>query len=159
MTSIWREPAETTEEYPGLFVCDNRVTGSITLSESRLPLWAFTGRLTSGGWDLVEHDWDNVETDYGWTADRFAEFLHDLLEARGDFGRLLLAIANAERLEQERHDQAIEEQAPGQAVVRIALNDDDEGVHLPLPWHMDAELSKPVLELLRRCIASLEGLE
>lgn len=153
---IWREPPATTEDYPGLIVHDGRVTGSITIGHSRLPLWAIVGALVADGWDGVLRGWDYIETEYGFDGDDVSMFLYFLLECRGEFGRLLCVLANAERLEQERQDMAIEEQAPGEAVVKIALTDDDDGVRLPAPWWDDAVLKAPVVAQLRRCLATLE---
>lgn len=99
----WREPSEESIDlYPGLVVCDNRVSGSITVGQSRLPLWAFVGWLPRGGWDEVVDSWDYIEgPGYEWTADKLALFLTDLLEMRGEFARLLLVLADAERCERD----------------------------------------------------------
>ena len=94
----YRRPAEESHLYPGLCLADNRVTGSITVGCSRLPLWAFAG----WDWDEVVHGWDYIEKDYGWTHAKQAGFLHDLLQNRGEFGRLLLLLADAERCEHAR---------------------------------------------------------
>lgn len=96
--SPWRSPPEETEGlYPKLVVCDNRVSGSITIGQSRLPVWAILGSYFQGGWDEVVAGWDYIETDYGFTEDDLYGLIYNLLEMRGDFGRLLLALADAER--------------------------------------------------------------
>lgn len=99
----WRVPdEESVDLYPGLTVHDGRVTGSITIGQSRLPMWAFVSYLPHGGWDDVVRGWPYIETEYRWTAEKQGEFLHDLLQVRGEFGRLLLVLADAERCEAAR---------------------------------------------------------
>ena len=101
--AVWREPSvESVALYPGLVVCDGRVSGSITVSRSRLPLWAFVGWLPKHGWQEVLDSWDYIETKYHWTADKMSEFLYQLLEQRGEFARLLLILADVERRESLR---------------------------------------------------------
>lgn len=98
--SPWRHPAEETEGlYPKLVVSDNRVTGSITIGPSRLPVWAILGSYFQGGWDEVVWGWDYIETEYGFTESDLTGLLYNLMEMRGDFGRLVLALADAERRE------------------------------------------------------------
>ena len=128
----WRDPdEESVDLYPGLVVHDGRVSGSITTGRSRLPLWAFAGVAVTHGWDEVERGWSPSK--YGWTAERFARFLSHLLEARGEFGRLLLVLADVERRDEERM------------------------VPTPVPWWADRELSAPVIDQLRRCLAALDN--
>lgn len=128
MSGPWREPGEETENlYPGLVVHDGRVSGSITVGRSRLPLWAFVWTALIQGWDEVERGWEPSQ--YGWTADKTGEFLHHLLEMRGEFGRLLLMLAEAERTENEMGD----------------------------PWWQDDAVRERVVEQLRRCLAVLEA--
>lgn len=97
----WREPAEeSTDLYPGLVVCDNRHSGSITVGRSRLPVSAFVGYES---WAEVVAGWDYIEgPGYEWTHERHANFLYHLLEMRGEFARLLLVLADVERDEGER---------------------------------------------------------
>lgn len=78
------------EHYPGLVVMDGRVTGSITLGQSRLPIWCIPH-----GFDIEAHQME--PTAYGVTDDDLGEFVHRLLEARGNWGRLLCVIADEER--------------------------------------------------------------
>lgn len=107
---IWRDPAEESMDlYPGLVVHDNRQTGSITAGRSRLPVWAFCttailGQWSEGGkqysgWGSVEGSYNPEE--YGLTEEDFANFIYCLMELRGEFGRLLLVLADMER--RERH--------------------------------------------------------
>lgn len=99
---VWREPSEESHLYPGLCLSDDRVSGSITVGCTRLPLWAFVSWIPTHGWDEVVKSWDYIESDYGWTAEKMGEFLYYLMEQRGEFGRLLLVLADAERLDHKR---------------------------------------------------------
>lgn len=97
----WNDPdVESIDLYPGLVVHDGRVSGSITVGESRLPLWAFAG----WDWDEIVQGWPYIEDEYGWTRAEQCGFLWNLLNLRGDFARLLLVMADAERLENRRSD-------------------------------------------------------
>lgn len=119
-----------TEDYPGLVVDDERVSGSITAGRSRLPLWAFTGMGVVHGWQEVETGWPDIEGPYyRWSAEKQAEFLTDLLELRGDFGRLICVLADAERRERSRGD---------------------------TPWWERPKTRKRVLRALLRCVEALE---
>lgn len=102
MADPWREPAAETSEYPGLVVHDGRVSGSITIGPSRLPMWAFVSWIPTLGWDEVIKGWPYIEDEYDWTAEKQGEFFHHLLELRGEFARLLLVLADAERCEHAR---------------------------------------------------------
>lgn len=128
----WRHPAEESHLYPGLCLSDDRVTGSITVGCSRLPLWAFVSWLADDnlGWEEVVNSWDYIETEYGWTADKMGDFLHDLMEQRGEFGRLLLILADAERCERR---------SPRREA-----------------WWDTKKHRKRVADQLRRCLAVLE---
>lgn len=143
---MWREPAEESVDlYPGLVVHDGRVSGSITAGPTRLPLWAFAG----WDWSDVLAGWDYIETEYGWTKQRHAGFLYDLLNVRGEFARLLLVLADAERRQMDREDDTT---APHGPVVQISIREGDGGVVLPRPWYEDPEWSAPVREQLQRCL-------
>ncbi len=168
---LWREPAEETLGlYPNLVVHDGRVTGSITIGRSRLPIWCIIGELVRGdGWDGVELGW-SPEEHYGFTASDMSNFLYNLLEARGEFGRLLLVIADAERRESERDelwtelavvegDPAIEDLGDGMIMSRISLEEGDGGYVPPPPWWADKELAAPVIDQLKRCLKVLEHLD
>lgn len=146
----WRHPdEETTDLYPGLVVHDGRQSGSITVGRSRLPLWAFASVAVVHGWDEVEDGWE--PSHYGYTSSDLASFVYELLNVRGEFGRLLLTLANAERLEGERCDAVLEPHGP---VVNITPGDPD-AVQLPPSWWEDDELKAPVVDQLRRCLAVL----
>lgn len=88
-------PADDTFDYPSLCVSDGRVSGSITDGASRLPLWAFVGTCVREGWDSSAENWPPHELD----AEKFAGFLYNLLEQRGEFGRLICVLADVERRE------------------------------------------------------------
>lgn len=93
---IWRKPPEENIDiYPGLVVQDNRTSGSITVRQTRLPLWTLIGTAVREDWEAVQEGW-NV-ADYDYTAEELADFLYHLLESRGEFARLLLEIANAHK--------------------------------------------------------------
>lgn len=97
--SMWRNPAEETTDYPGLYLDDGRVTGSITAGRSRLPLWAFMPVALQYG----KGEWEGYDPDaYGWTIDKAARFLGDLFEQRGEFGRLICVLADVERRDREQ---------------------------------------------------------
>ena len=99
--SALRQPAEETEGlYEGLCVCDNRVSGSITVGPSRLPLWAFVGTIVTDGWETVvseEDGWPYMEESYGWTQQMTSDFLYYAMQSRGEFGRLTLLMAEMNR--------------------------------------------------------------
>lgn len=127
--SVWREPSEeSTRIYPGLVVCDGRQSGSITIGRTRLPIWCVTGALLSG-----VRDWDDVVTDYDppCTRDELNEFVDCLLDVRGEFARLLLELAAAERADRRR------------------------GMRSP-PWWETKRRRKRVAAQLRRCLALVE---
>jgi len=96
--AIWREPPVETYGFPKLSLNDNRVTGSITVRETRLPLWAIISTAINEGWDGVKHGWD-IEGHYGYKKEDLAHFLYCLLEQRGEFGRLLMLLAREESRE------------------------------------------------------------
>lgn len=101
MSGPWREPdEETLDLYPGLVVHDGRVSGSITFGPTRLPVWAISHTAIHHGWEEVEAGWS--PSDYGWDQDRFSAFIYDILELRGEFARLILVLADAERCDRAR---------------------------------------------------------
>ena len=94
--------ATETEDYPGLIVCDDRVSGSITFGRSRLPLWAIATHDLAKGWDEVEGDFQPSE--FGWDGARFFDFVHHLFDARKEFGRLLCILADVERQDSDHSE-------------------------------------------------------
>jgi hypothetical protein len=161
---MWRDPSEETENFPGFFVHDGRMTGSITLGPTRLPLWTTIAYLLEGGYDYLAEHFDLGET----TQEDLFDLLYNLLEVRGEFARLLLALANAERIEAERIDDVIQTAADedhpavkhkdDDVIVTVIMSDDeDEQLPMPDPWWKDDELKAPVIELLESCLAILKG--
>ena len=127
MNGVWREPTEESiDVYPGLVVHDGRVSGSITLGRSRLPIWAFIGRLAQDGWQVTD-DWDDL---YGWDAEKMDALLYEIFELRGEFARLVLMLADAERC--------------------------DRGRSFGAAWWETKRHRKRVADQLRRCLAVLE---
>lgn len=92
---------ESIDLYPGLVVSDGqhrRVSGSITVGRTRLPLWAFLPQTVREGWtEAGDYYHEGDEQVFGREA--AVEFVAALLELRGEFGRLLLVLADAERRE------------------------------------------------------------
>jgi hypothetical protein len=99
LKAVTTDEGESLGLYPGLVVHDGRVSGSITIGRSRLPLWAVACAFAQGGWPEVLMGWDYIEGDYSFTLKDMTGFLSHLLEMRNDFGRLLLVLANARRLD------------------------------------------------------------
>jgi hypothetical protein len=107
-------------------VRDDRVSGSITLSRSRLPLWCLVAAALDGGWDEVRESYPQV-AEYGWPdAGGLIEFVRSLTELRGEFGRLLCVLADVEHQEANRTEhnsdaKAWWEREEDRARVRAAL--------------------------------------
>lgn len=158
---IWRDPPELSDDlYPGLSVWDARVSGSITIKDSRLPLWAIMWAALVNGWDDVEYGWSPTEH-YDYTEDDLGHFLADLLEMRGEFGRLLLLLANAERLEREGEEVHFSELAPATAgdeinIFDMSLTPGDGKTPWPESWWENPDITEPIVEQLKRCIEVLE---
>jgi hypothetical protein len=104
---ILRQPSEDTDNlYPGLTVCDDRVTGSINAGRTRLPLWAFIGTVVEESWVEANKNFEVEST--GLSKRDLSDFLYNLLEMRGEFGRLLLLMAEAYRVgADEWHDDPV----------------------------------------------------
>lgn len=90
-----RSPGEESLDcYPGLVVSDgehSRVSGSITIGPRRLPIWCFISQVISEGWKASEDYGPNMD------GDQAAEFFYHLMQHRGEFGRLILILADVER--------------------------------------------------------------
>jgi hypothetical protein len=131
--TILRQPAEETVDlYPGLCVCDDRVSGSITVARSRLPLWAFISIVIEDGWEEAvseENGWSYMEEDYKWTNRKMSDFLYYLSESRGEFARLLLLMAEVERVGRESN---------------------------ALRWYEEEGLRRRMKEQLQRCLEALQ---
>lgn len=126
-------PEETTDLYPGLCVHDGRVGGSITVSRSRLSLSTVVLFALEYGWDSVMQIWGNIETEYGWAKADLTNFLRDLTEPRGEFGRLLLILAEVERQASSRDEEP--------------------------SWYEHPDLRGRVREQLARCIDVLDRID
>jgi hypothetical protein len=117
---LHRRPGEESLDlYPGLVVSDgkhSRITGSITLGPTRLPMWALISEVVRAGWHHAEDEYDAQEV--GFTAEQAAEFFYNLMEHRGEFGRLILLLADVQRAstgrwhwtETKRHPRRLAEQ-------------------------------------------------
>lgn len=139
MSGPWRDPAEeTVDEYPGLVVHDGRQVGAITVGRSRLPLSRAAWHLAKGWCDFSDEYHDGSGLVYGWGDGDVARFLSYLFEHRGEFGRLILTLADVERIEAERAE---------------ALA--DEG-HPWLPWWDMPDLAGRVADQLNRCLAAID---
>jgi hypothetical protein len=151
MTGPWREPAEETVGlYPELVVDDGRVTGSITFGRTRLPIWAPQWCLD----DLEDYTTPD-DTREAWQS-AAESFIRDLLEARGEFARLLLVLADAERREHDRTGAVLDAHTgPDGGLVNVSPWDPD-AVQLPPAWWDDPALYTPVADALRRCLTCLE---
>ena len=124
--------ATETEDYPGLIVSDGRVSGSITVGRSRLPLWAIVTRDLVKGWDEVE---GNIQpSEFGWDGERFFDFVHHLFEARKEFARLLCILADVERQD----------------------SDHSEDPDAPWDWQERHSARQRVLRQLRICASILD---
>jgi len=110
--AVWREPAIESHGFPKLMVADNVQSGSINIRGTRLPLWAIISTVIDEGWGYVERVCSPTKH-YGYSEQDLAHFLHCLLNQRGEFGRLLLVLANAEH----RNDEGWWEKPKHRAVV------------------------------------------
>jgi hypothetical protein len=112
-------------------VWDDRVSGSITLGQSRLPLWCFA-YVDWPEWDAYGTDSDGAAgPHYGVTKEHLRGFVYNLFEMRGEFARLLLILADGERR--------------------------DTGRMFGPAWWEKKGQRKRVLDQLHRCIAALNG--
>jgi hypothetical protein len=128
----WRvDPPEPpgTEDYPGLVVCEGYRRGSIRTKDRGLELWCWIYEL------VTQADWDGVNRDYepGISPDDFARFLVNLLNHRGEFGRLVCVLADVERWEVEGED-------------------NDRFV----PWWRDSDQRARLRAALLECVAALD---
>lgn len=129
-----RDPSEETEDYPGLIVRDGRRTGSLTAGHSRMPMSTVCTAVMHGDFDQWANGEDNI---HGVTVEDAIGFVHDLLEHRGDFARLLAVLADVQRLEWDRQD---------------------EDMNLPSWWDHD-ESYRRVHDALVRCLDALDNME
>jgi hypothetical protein len=90
---------KVTEDYPGLVVDDGRVSGSITMGHSRLPLWCVIQTIVKAGYGAAIRSHPDIVNRA--TSDEIGWFLYDLLENRKKLARLLCVLADVERRERE----------------------------------------------------------
>ena len=95
-SDVWRRPAIQTNGFPKLMVHDDVQSGSINVRNTRLPLWAIISTAINEGWEQVDWGW-SPDDHYGFNKVDLSHFLYNLLEQRGEFGRLLLMLADVER--------------------------------------------------------------
>jgi hypothetical protein len=88
-----------TEDYPGFVIHNGRVTGSITLGHSRMPLWAPISTMIHAGYQAAVESWPSLPKEG--SAKAIGLFLQDLFQQRQEFGRLLCVLADVERRERE----------------------------------------------------------
>jgi len=103
MSGPSRGPARgSIDLYPGLVVHDDRCGGWITLGVSRLPAWCLWPAWPN--WDTHSPDGEREPgaPHYGVRPDDLAALWVNLLSVRGEFARLLLVLANAERCDRLR---------------------------------------------------------
>lgn len=91
---VWREPDGETVDYPGLVVHDGRVTGSITIGYTRLPVWAVVPSMMHDGAARIRESYPGE-----YEPQDIISFVYSLLDLRGEFARLLCVLAKAERNE------------------------------------------------------------
>lgn len=123
---------KVTEDYPGFVVHDDRVTGSVTLGPTRMPLWAPISTMVEAGYHSAVESWPSLPK-YG-SAEAIGSFLQDLFQQRKEFGRLLCVLADVERRERE------------------ARNENDS----LQPWYANNENVERVRTALQNCLQHLE---
>ena len=166
---------KVTEDYPGFVVHDGRVSGSITLGHSRLPIWCFVQDLVDGGYDTASENYPSLPSHA--SSDEIGSFLHDLLEHRREFARLICVLADVERREREARwnrygPKAVfqlggtlqnrEELGPAVREVGLGPMIPVDPEHLPAalqPWYSDPENTGRVRIALRNCLDELDRLE
>lgn len=142
----WQQPGYKGDDiYPGFGCDDGMRAGGINIGNTRQLVHDLIGSILEGGWD-------EAETDYGTqtcTDREYGRFLHDLLDMRGEFGRLLLLLAAAVRIAVIKDDAKVNahwaEAHPGAQMCDCMAIDH-------LAWWEDPEVYGPVVEQLRRCL-------
>lgn len=142
----WQRPGYRGDDIYPPFACDDGMrAGGVNIGNTRQLVHDLL-------WSVVGGGWERAVSDYGeqcCTADDYARFLHDLLDVRGEFGRLLLTFAAAEKAEADKDEAAVSkhfaEVHPNEEVC-----DCETGVYRS--WWEDPELSEPVVAQLRRCL-------
>lgn len=145
----WRRPGYSGDDIYPPFACDDGMrAGGVNIGSTRQLVHDLTGAILMGGWDEAVDSYGEQAC----SSDDYGQFLHDLLDMRGEFGRLLLHLAAAVRLARERDDAKIDahwaEAHPNAAMCDCMAVDH-------LAWHEDPDVYRPVVEQLRRCLAVL----
>lgn len=166
------EIQRVTEDYPGFVVHDDRVSGSITFGHSRLPLWCVISEIVEAGYSAALESYPELSERA--SADEIGRFLHDLLESRKNFARLLCVLADVERQEREARwnehgpnavylygadSQLRNEIAPALADIGLAPTVEVDPQNLPpglKPWYSHPESVRRVREVLLDCLDSLD---
>lgn len=100
-----RPGEESVGLYPGLVISDgvhSRQTGSITVGRSRLPLWSFLGSAVASGWQSAVDGYYTEEYEETFPCGQAVAFVSALVDLRGEFGRLLLLLADPRWQTQKR---------------------------------------------------------
>lgn len=146
----WQRPDYHGDDiYPPFGCWDKMRAGGVNIGNTRQLVHDLIGSILTGGWDQAVSEFG----DQACTDDDYGRFIHDLLGVRGEFGRLLLTLAAAEKAE---HDKVEADSERHFAEVHPGSHLCDCGGRIPLAWWEDPDLSRPVAEQLRRCIDVLE---
>lgn len=149
----WQRPEYKGDTiYPGFGCWDQMRAGGVNIGSTRQLVHDLIGSIMEGGWDAAVDDYGEQSC----SADDYCRFLYDLLNVRGEFGRLLLTLAAAERAETERETAVLDQATGGQGGIVNITPGDPDAVQLPPAWWEDPELKAPVVDQLRRCLAVLE---
>jgi len=98
--TLSKEQSPASRLYPKLVVDSGRASGSIIIDEMGLALWAITNHCSvRKGWNYIARDYD-ISADI-FSGEDYSDFLHHLLESRGEIARLLCVLADVERQESE----------------------------------------------------------
>ncbi len=127
---------KVTEDYPGFVVHDDRVTGSITLGPTRMPLWAPISTMIQAGYDAAVECWPSLPEEG--SPETIGSFLEDLFQQRKEFGRLLCVLADVER--QRRELRSLGYKTGG----------------MDLPWYAHPEHVERVRTALQNCLQNLD---
>lgn len=146
--SPWQRPDYKGDDiYPPFGCWDKMRAGSVNIGGTRLLAHDILWSITKDGWTRAVNEFAPA-----CTPDEYRRFLHDLLDARGEFGRLLLTIAAAERAERDRDEAASDKHF----ATAHADSDMCDCGRIPVSWWEDPGMRQPVIDQLRRCLAALE---
>lgn len=144
----WQRPDYKGDDiYPGFGCWDKMRAGGVNIGGTRLLAHDILWSVITGGWDQAVSEFTPAVG-----ADHYRRFLHDLLGVRGEFGRLLLTLAAAEKAEQERHDAVLDDATGGRGGLVNVTPGDPDAVQLPPAWWETPDLRQLVIDQLRRCL-------